>query len=73
MERLANHLFDWSLRLLGVGIALLIASVPLTAAGIPLGRLATAAGCSAVVLAAALYAVLAVAFVVGLFWALITE
>lgn len=73
MERLANHLFDWSLRLLGVGIALLIVSVPLTAAGIPLGRLATVAGCSAIALAVALYTVLAVAFVVGLFWALVTE
>ena len=73
MERLANHLFDWSLRLLGVGIALIIASVPVTVADVPFGRLLTLAGCSAVVLAAALYAILAVAFVVGLFWALVTE
>lgn len=73
MERLANHLFDWSLRLLGVGVALLIASVPLTAADIPLGRLATVAGCSAIALAAALYTILAIAFVVGIIWALVTE
>lgn len=73
MERLANHLFNWSLRLFGVGIALIIASVPVTVADVPFGRLITLAGCSAIALAAALYTILAIAFVVGIIWALVTE
>lgn len=73
MERLANHLFDWSLRLFGLGLALIIASVPFTFAGASFGRLITLAGCSVALLGVALYAVLAVAFVVGLIWAIVTE
>ena len=73
MERLFNAIFDWSLRLFGLGLILLVASVPFTAAGVPLGRALTLAGCSSIALGAALYALLVVAFMVGMVWALITE